>query len=173
MLINHWLPRPLALSLISLALQLPLSASLAMTCVQSASGELFSISKDSAKFHVHYSHDRGYTAVRQFEGPVAPQDIPMIQFQTESLKSLGSDFSFSLQVENCEFKKDAKAVGLCSADSKIEGTRLSVSSFSAFTTTQQHLSGDFKLQNFRMMIGDENVFFVTLSFPAQNCTGDL
>jgi len=43
----------------------------------------------------------------------------------------------------------------------------------AYTVTQDHVDSVFKLQNFRMMIGQSDVFFFTLSIPSQNCTGEL
>ncbi len=160
-------------TLVQLAFQLATSQSFAMTCFQPSSGELLSIHRDNTKLHLSYSNNHGYNSIRQFEGPVAATDIPLIQFQNENLKNLGAEFEFTLPVENCDFSKTSPGVALCSGDSPVAGTSLMVSSLSAYTVTQQHLSGNFKLQNFRMMIGQENVFFFVFSFPAQNCTGDL
>ena len=144
-----------------------------VTCFQPQSGELISLHKSEVDLILRYTNGRGYNAIRQFEGPVSENDIPMIQMQTQGLRQLGPEFEVSIPLAGCVFSKTPHQIFRCSGESKIGGTELTLSSLAAYTVTQDHVDSVFKLQNFRMMIGQSDVFFFTLSIPSQNCTGEL
>jgi hypothetical protein len=147
-----------------------------LTCSQSSSGLAASISYQPgpvSELKFRFSAARGYESIPQIEGPVAARDMPVMQWQFKSLKELGSSFEVVFPESVCKLDRRSEGVFQCFLDVPIAGTGLTASSLTAFTALQSHVSGDFELQNFRLLIGTTDVFFFSVSFPKTSCFGKL
>jgi hypothetical protein len=148
-------------------------ASFSLTCFQPNSRLLVSATALGDRLRFHMSAGRGYESIPQMEGPISAGDFAMLNLQSESLKEMGSGFDLDFPKSSCDLSKSSQGIFQCFAEVSLPGTHLKASSLTAYTTLQNHLFGPFAIQNFRLLIGDQNVFFFGLSFPADACTGSL
>jgi hypothetical protein len=147
-----------------------------LSCFQPNSGVMASVSYQAAplaEIRFRFSANRGYEFIQQIEGPISARDIPMVQWQINNLKELGSGFELKFPGTVCDLKRRAEGIFQCFQDVTIANTQLKASSLTGFTVHQSHVSGDFDLQNFRMLIGTTDVFFFSVSFPKSSCVGSL
>jgi hypothetical protein len=149
------------------------SQGFALTCGGGQSGLSASAFRDQDQVIFRVSAGRGYESLPQVQGPLSAQDMAMARFQIESLKPLGTYFEISMPADKCDLRRSAEGIFSCSARVKIPGTNLEASSLNGYREKQSHTSGDFEVQNFRMMIGDVNVFFVNIPFARDYCSGVL
>lgn len=141
----------------------------ALTCVHGSAALQLSVYRTGDQLKMVFSAGRGYSSIPQIEGPVSENDLPMMRFQLETLRELGRGFQITVPVAACDLSQFEDGKLACYFEGQIEGTHLTFSSLTAFRSTQSHVSGDFEIQHFRMIIGNENRFFFVVPFPATYC----
>lgn len=119
--------------------------------------------------HVKITAGRGYASIPQIEGPISQNDLPLLDFQTDYLKKLGDLIEFQMPQSSCDLSRFEQGIFSCYKEAEIKGSALKVISLTAYAVKQSHVSGDFELQNFRMIIGDESLFFVGVPFAKIHC----
>lgn len=146
---------------------------LALTCFQPHAGLMAAVFKNGEKLVYRFSASRGYESIPQVEGPTGIQQMPLVKYQLESLKEIGSGFEVQIPLKDCDLSRSAEGLFSCTGQGKIAGTELSFSSLKSFKVKQTHLSGDFESLNFQMMIAKDDTFFFLMPFPLVACTGTL
>jgi hypothetical protein len=141
----------------------------ALTCVHPSAGLSMSVSVSKEQLSVRIFAGRGYGSLPQIEGPVSPNDLPVLQFQMDYLKKLGELIEFQMPTSSCDLTKFDHGIFSCYKEVDIKGSTFKVQSLTAYSVKQTHVSGDFELQNFRMLIGDENLFFFGVPFAKIHC----
>jgi hypothetical protein len=118
-------------------------------------------------------HSPSYESMPQFEAPLSPNMLPLMNQQVGDLKGLGTDFAFRWEKTRCQFAKDDP--WLVSSDGKSEQTKGS-SGIDALLFTTAHidensLSGKNSLLRLRFIFqGKGGMYFSALPFPTAYCS---
>lgn len=145
----------------------------ALTCFEHNSGLLAAAVRDSDQIIFRFSASRGYDSIPQMEGPVGAHQIPLLNYQIESLRQIGSSFEIRIPLAHCDFEKASEGLFACNSFGKIAGTDLSFTSLSGFRVKTSRVSGEFEKQNFQLILSKTDTFFFLMPFPAGSCTGSL
>lgn len=141
----------------------------ALTCVHPSAGLSMSVSVQQEQISVRILAGRGYDSLPQIEGPVSQNDLPVLKFQMDYLKKLGDLIEFQMPTSTCDLTRFTQGIFSCYKEVDVKNSTFKVQSLTAYAVKQSHVSGDFELQNFRMLIGDENLFFFGVPFAKIHC----
>lgn len=128
-----------------------------------------SIGIKQEQLHVRIVAGRGYASLPQIEGPISQNDLPILEFQTNYLKKLSDLIEFQMPISSCDLTKFDQGIFSCYKEVEIKGTTFKAQSLTGYAVKQSHVSGDYELQNFRMLIGNENLFFFGVPFAKIHC----
>jgi len=130
------------------------------------------ISWNEEKVRVQVENPRGYLAMPQFEAPMAPEMMKIMEMQTRELSGLGDLFSYEWKRSQCELSPDDSWLISCGGAVEAEQKENDVRAL-MFTTAhieEKSLSGENKVLRLRFIFEKgKSMFFSAIPFPITLC----
>ena len=138
-------------------------------CIPSLKQTGFQVVTDGKNITVRVTNPKGYDFMPQFEGPVAPQTVPLQKMQYEDLKSLGDSFTVQWPASSCQLDHVNKVID-CDGPASKKISDIESNLLSTTQITEKSRGQSYNKQKYRFTFTkDGNFYFVALEFYDLNC----